>query len=113
MARLLLILLAAGLLTAVDQRKERQTVNDQEGLQGTWQLVSGERHGKPLPADVVKQVTLVVAGDKLATRTQRGANEARFTLRPDTRPAGIDFDMDGSVGLGIYLLEGDRLKLAP
>lgn len=55
---------------------------------------------------------LVFAGDKLTTHTKGGANEARFTLHPDTKPAGIDLDMGGSVGLGIYLLEGDRLKLA-
>jgi uncharacterized protein (TIGR03067 family) len=74
--------------------------------------VSGERHGKPLPADVVKHVTLVFAGNKLTTHTTRGANEARFTVHPNMKPGGIDLDMDGSVGLGIYRLEGDRLKLA-
>jgi uncharacterized protein (TIGR03067 family) len=106
------MLLVAGLSAAADPQKEQQTVNDRERLQGTWQLVSGERHGKPLPDEVVKQVTLVFAGDKLTTRKKSGASEARFTLHPDTKPAGIDLDMDGSVGLGIYLLEGDRLKLA-
>src|SRR5206468_2005338 len=108
MTRRLFIFLVAGLLPGADQGKERRPVNDRERLQGAWQLVSGERNGQPLPEDVVKQVRLVFAGEKLTTHTKGRATESRFTLHPDTKPAGMDFDMDGAVGLGIYLLEGDR-----
>ena len=87
-------------------------MNDQEQIQGTWQLVSGERGGKPIPEEIVKNVRLVFASDKLTTKVKDRANEATFKLRPDAKPKEIDLDMDGNIGKGIYLLEGDSLKIA-
>ena len=37
--------------------------------------------------------------------------EAVFTLHPDNSPKGMDLNMEGSVGLGIYKLEGDKLTI--
>jgi uncharacterized protein (TIGR03067 family) len=87
-------------------------MSDQERIQGTWRLASGERQGQALPDEVVRGVSLVFAGDMLATKTKDRATEARFRLIPETQPKGIDLDMGGAVGQGIYLLDGDDLKLA-
>jgi uncharacterized protein (TIGR03067 family) len=38
-------------------------------------------------------------------------DKAKFKLHSATTPKGIDLDMDGSVGLGIYKLEGDTLTI--
>src|SRR5207244_10600901 len=69
MTRSLCLALAVA-LAAAQPAKEKKPMIDQERLQGTWQLVSGERAGKPFPAEVVKNVRLVFAGNKLATHNQ-------------------------------------------
>ena len=87
-------------------------MTDQERIQGTWRLLTGERQGKALPDEAVQDVSLAFAGDRLSTRSKGRVTEARFTLTPGTDPKGIDLDMGGAVGLGIYLLAGDDLKIA-
>lgn len=87
-------------------------MTDRELLQGSWQLVSGERQGRAIPDDAVRDVRLVFSGDELATTTKGGTMAARFVLDSSTNPKSIDLDMSGSVGRGIYLLNGDDLKIA-
>jgi uncharacterized protein (TIGR03067 family) len=86
-------------------------MNDKETVQGTWVLVAGERHGTKFGDEVVKNVKLIFLGDVLKTRKPNDVTEAKFTLHPETNPKGIDLDMDGSVGLGIYKLEGNTLTI--
>src|SRR5262245_6496771 len=112
MNRWLLILMAASLVFAADPGRGGQPMNDRERIQGTWRLVSGERNGKPFPEESVKNVTLVFSGDKLITKTKDRSTEARFKLNLDTEPKGIDLDLGEAVGLGIYRLDGDDLKIA-
>jgi uncharacterized protein (TIGR03067 family) len=102
---------ACGLLLAADEAKEKQRMSDQEKVQGTWAMVSGDRNGKPLPDEVIKHVQLIFAGDKLTTKHKDRATDAKFKLRPEPTPKEIDLDLDGSVGRGIYDLEGDNLKI--
>jgi uncharacterized protein (TIGR03067 family) len=104
-------LLIMSMLT-ITQTKEDRTTRDQEQIQGTWQLVSGERGGKVLSEEVVKNVRLVFSANKLTTKVKARANEATFKLTPEQHPKQIDLDMDGAVGKGIYQLDGDSLKLA-
>jgi uncharacterized protein (TIGR03067 family) len=96
---------------AADNTKEKQAMADQEKIQGTWELVSGERNGKPLPDEVIQHVKLIFAGDKLTTQHKDRKTEATFKLDANKTPKEIDLDMDGSVGKGIYQLDGDSLKL--
>jgi uncharacterized protein (TIGR03067 family) len=107
-----LVAAACGLLLAVDSRTDNQAKGDQDKIQGTWVLVSAERNGKELPAEVVSQIRLVFAGDKLTTQHKERKTEAHFKLDPARTPKEIDLDMDGSIGKGIYQLEGDKLKIA-
>ena len=86
-------------------------MNDQENICGTWALVSGERHGKAFSDEVVKAVTLEFSQDTMATRNKDRVSKAKFKLYSDTTPKGIDVDMDGSVGKGIYKLDGDTLTI--
>jgi uncharacterized protein (TIGR03067 family) len=86
-------------------------MTDHEAIQGLWALVSGERHGKAFSEGIVKRVTLEFSQDALSTKTGDRVNSATFKLHPDTTPKGIDLDMDGAVGEGIYNLEGDTLTI--
>jgi uncharacterized protein (TIGR03067 family) len=87
-------------------------MDDQEKIQGTWALVSGEYNGKPLPDEVVQHVQLIFAGEKLTTKNKNRQTEATFWLNPNRAPKEIDVYMEGNVGKGIYRLDGDTLKIA-
>ena len=86
-------------------------MRDSDRIQGTWLLVSGERHGERFTDDIVKNVQLIFEGDVLKTKKSNGETEATFKLHPEMNPRGIDIDMDGNLGLGIYKLEGDALTI--
>jgi uncharacterized protein (TIGR03067 family) len=110
-----LIIAAGGLLIATYivtcTRKEKPLMSDQEHIQGTWVLLSAKRNGKATPDEVARHIRLVFDGDKLHTKNRDRVTEARFRLNPDTKPSEIDLDMDGQIGHGIYVLEGDSLKI--
>ncbi len=86
-------------------------MGDQEKIQGTWAIVSGERKGKPLPDELIQHIKLIFAGDKLTTKHKDRNTEATFELDSKKTPKEIDLDMDGNVGKGIYQLDGDTLKI--
>jgi uncharacterized protein (TIGR03067 family) len=105
------IVAMCGLLLASDDSKDKKPVTDHDNIQGTWSLESAVRDGKPLPSEVTKQIRLIFSGDKLATKNKDRTTAATFKLHPDQTPKGIDLDMDGNVGLGIYQLVGDELNI--
>jgi uncharacterized protein (TIGR03067 family) len=107
-----LLVAACSLLPAAAEAEEKKPMGDQEKIQGTWALVSGERGGKPLPDEVVTHVKLIFSGKKLTTKNKDRQTEAAFKLDPNKEPKEIDVDMEGSVGKGIYQLDGDTLKIA-
>jgi uncharacterized protein (TIGR03067 family) len=98
------------LLTS-DNPQEKEPMSDEEDIQGSWALVSGERNGKSLPAEVIQHIRLIFAGDKLTTKHKDRKTEAAFKLVSNTTPKEIDLDMEGSIGKGIYELGGDFLKI--
>jgi uncharacterized protein (TIGR03067 family) len=112
----LLLIAASGLLLAagqaIDQAKEKRTMTDHERIQGTWELVSGERNAKPFPDELIKHVTLIFSGNELTTKTKERSTKATFKLDQSKKPKVIDLHMDGEVGKGIYDLDQDILKIA-
>jgi uncharacterized protein (TIGR03067 family) len=110
-AVILMLLLVSTNVQCNRSEQEVKASNDFEKIQGTWVLVSGERHGEKFTAETTKNVKLTFAGDALRTYKGDDASEATFTLHPETNPKGIDLNMDGSVGLGIYKLEGTTLTI--
>jgi uncharacterized protein (TIGR03067 family) len=107
-----MLVAACGLFLAADKTQEKQPMGAQEKIQGSWALVSGERNGKPLPDEVIQQIKLIFAGNKLTTKHKDRATEATFRLDASKTPKEIDLNMEGQVGKGIYELEGDTLKIA-
>ena len=99
-------------LRSVRMSATRETNDERyDNIQGEWVLISGERHGQPFSDETIKDVTLTFDGDVLKTSKADGSPKLPFTLHPETNPRGIDLDMDGSVGLGIYKLEDDTLTV--
>jgi uncharacterized protein (TIGR03067 family) len=95
---------------ALSQDKAGKT--DQDKFQGTWTFVSGERGGKPLPGDDVKDRKITFSGNKMKMKNKDQEREVTFKLNPDKKPKEIDVDFDGQIGKGIYQLDGDTLKVA-
>src|SRR5262249_1976365 len=110
--RYVMLAAACGLLLAADRAKEKWPMADQQKIQGTWALVSGERNGKPLPDEGIQHIQLIFTGEKLTTKNRNRQTEATFKLDPNQAPKVIDVDMEGNVGKGIYQLDGDSLKIA-
>jgi uncharacterized protein (TIGR03067 family) len=86
---------------------------DKEGLQGTWQVVFQEADGQQGPDEVVKRLRYVFKGDRLTIEpAEPGIGELSYRLDPTTDPKGIDLTFaEGKTLFGIYLLEGDDLRI--
>ncbi len=99
---------------------------DRAALQGTWAAVAVERDGKAVPDEEVKalDLQLIVENDTflLMPQASKGPEHfpyGTFRLDPEATPKAIDLLIDqpfrpavkATTVLGIYALDGDRLKL--
>jgi uncharacterized protein (TIGR03067 family) len=115
------------LLTAVlviaspaEDKKKNEEQKDEEKLQRNWVAVSYEHDGKAAPEEKVKTVKMVVKDDAM-TFSMVGLGKqpaATFKLDPKKEPKAIDVTPGGGDGtgkkdvvLGIYELDGDKLKI--
>jgi uncharacterized protein (TIGR03067 family) len=109
LATVMAVLLAAGAPgEAADAKKKA-------GLRDTWTAVSAERNGAP--ADDIKGHRLTLTGDRFTIRSKgKLLYQGTFRIDPSKSPETIDFtntrgEAKGKIWLGIYLLEGDNLKI--
>lgn len=103
------------LLVATDNSPD-QAKKDRERLQGAWVMAALEVDGKLVPADKLKDTTLLIKGNKYITRVKDRQFETTFTLDPGKSPRAIDMVFTdgankGQVLKGIYSVEGDTLKV--
>jgi uncharacterized protein (TIGR03067 family) len=90
---------------------------DKEKIQGTWKIVSFEARGKTklLPPDALKNSKIVFTADKMTFHFGKEITEVGFKLDPGKKPKTIDMidmkEKDVKPVPGIYLLEGDDIKL--
>ena len=89
---------------------------DTAKLQGEWSMVSAERDGESLPADMVKTWKRVAKMNEV-TVTSDGQlfMRASFSVDPSKQPKAIDYDVTGGPyagkqQLGIYELSADGVK---
>jgi len=101
--------LAAGVATAAAD------AGDAQRLSGVWVAVSAERNGAA--ADDLKRHRLTFSGDRFTIRSKgKLLYRGTFLVDPSKKPATIDFthtrgEAKGKTWQGIYLLEGDVLKI--
>ena len=90
-------------------------MNDLDGMQGTWNLVSAMEDGKALPEDQVKQTTIVIEGDTFrfpGLAEDATSRTGTFTLDETKNPKEMDStSYEKEVSLGIYELEPDKYKI--
>ena len=104
---------ATGMLVAADA-KDDAAKKDRDRMQGTWTVASATHGGKQAPAERIKAMRLVIAGDKITVKEGEVHEEATFTLAPDQKPPAIDVTpgrASRKTIRGIYQLEGDSLKV--
>jgi uncharacterized protein (TIGR03067 family) len=116
----LLVVFAAALLVAADDKPNEEVKKDLAKLQGTWETVSLNYNGKDFPTEGKGRFRFVFKGDK-ATVTgnkaiQKEYAKISFKLDPSTMPRIVDLTVsDGSqlnaVMEGIYEIKGDEMRL--
>ena len=91
--------------------------DDSGPIQGSWQAVSGEIGGKPLPEAAVKSTVLKLANGKYEVSAVAGRPDSgTYRLMSSAKPKRIDVILGvgpdaGKVLPAIYDLSGDSLKI--
>ena len=119
MKPLLPMVVLASLLLAAKGPEEKKK-SDQQKLQGTWTAKSIEYDGEQVLGDNLKDLQMVISGNKLTVKGEGQDIEKyaklTFKIDPATTPKIMDVtvtagDEKGTVLEGIYELKGDELKL--
>src|SRR4051812_46650623 len=121
MAPYLVIVLVTGLFaaaaTGADRASRNSAADDVSDIQGEWACAEATIDGKPLDAKVAAELKLVMTAQRY--RTERGDEvlfDSTYRLDPGREPKQIDLtgtegDAAGKLAPGIYLLQGDTLKI--
>lgn len=108
--------MAAGSMIAQPSRQDL-VKKDMDEIQGTWKLIALEADGQQAPAEIVATLRLVFKDDTLTfTPGEPSFTNYKFKLGPTTTPASITMihaggTHQGEAEMGIYLLDGDHLKI--
>ena len=97
------------LATSACTKKGQDSASQQDSaaLQGEWEIVSAESNGEPPPPGLLDGARFAFSGDKLTLMGKDGT----FELDATKSPRQIDFVRGKSRQIGIYELDGDKLKL--
>ena len=106
--------LAVLLFVACAAEPSRHSKDD---LVGKWTCVSATVDGKPLPDETVRLLRLTLTSDRY--KTEKGTDvlfDSTYSLDSTTNPkqinmVGTEGALRGKEAHGIYLLEGDTLRI--
>jgi uncharacterized protein (TIGR03067 family) len=84
---------------------------DAANLEGTWVVVAASSGGKP--KEDIKGDKVTFKDGAIMIKTKEKDEKGTYKLDPGKKPTEIDITEEGAQKpmLGIYLLEGDTLKL--
>ncbi|HYH66992.1 MAG TPA: TIGR03067 domain-containing protein [Urbifossiella sp.] len=110
-----LVTLTVCLLAAGTARGDAPT--DVQALQGKWELVALEMFGEKFTGEHIAGITWTFQGDKLIPGERGRTRDAwAYKLDPTRSPKEIDLRRDDKAEAeadpGIYVLEGDTLRVA-
>ncbi len=111
--RMLAVVVVLVFLAAADN-KEEATKLEKAKFEGNWLIVTAEYDGKEIPKDKLKGGRLHFKDDALVSKGVKVAkdNECTYSIDPTKDPKEIDIiAKDGVIVQGIYLMEGNRLKV--
>jgi uncharacterized protein (TIGR03067 family) len=122
-------IVVVGALLAADNPARDPAEHERKQLEGTWEVVAFEEHGETVPRESY-QFTAKIRAGRFALEARRmllffavgGELTGTYRLDPSKKPRAIDFEYE-DVGAepgagrrrttvrGIYLLDGDTLKI--
>jgi len=110
------VLISTAVVALAAPPKDDAVREEMKKLQGTWQVTAlTDQSEEAAPADEIKDFTFEFRGDRLAIRKSKGVrgHEMKYTLNPSKKPAWIDIDMGGPIGIaeGIYSFDKDKLRI--
>lgn len=109
------LLVAVGSGGVADDAKDAAIRKEKKNFVGTWKLVSCEAEGEKTPEEILKGevVRWRITDDTIfSTVENENIGEDKYALDPSASPKTIDLaDKEGRRTPGIYLLEGDTLKV--
>jgi uncharacterized protein (TIGR03067 family) len=95
---------------AADGEGEDKVKEDVKKLQGAWTVVDAEGDGKKF--DKLKNAQFLFEGDKFTVTVNGSDEKSVYMVDPNKKPATFTFNDERNVAInGIYLLDGDNLKL--
>jgi uncharacterized protein (TIGR03067 family) len=111
------MLLVAGLWVAAGSPTEDAVQKELKQLQGTWQATAVEQEGEKASEAVVKQMKLVLEGEKATFFAgDTVLLQGTVKLAPAAKPKALDLAgtagrLKGQTAEGIYELDGDTLRI--
>jgi uncharacterized protein (TIGR03067 family) len=118
LVRVLVLGVAAVLVSAAGADDKKPAKLDPAKLVGTYVFVDGVKDGEKLPPDHFKGLTLTITKEGMVMKTPDGDFKFAYKLDATKSPAEIDLEItDGPVGKGakskgIVALDGNTLKIA-
>jgi uncharacterized protein (TIGR03067 family) len=112
----LLTVMVVTLLVAADAPKGDDPAK-KDKLEGSWAATAMERGGQPAPPELVKGLKLTFKGDKVTLLMEGENKEATYKADSTKKPATLDITPTdgpekGKTMKGIFVIEGDTLKIA-
>jgi uncharacterized protein (TIGR03067 family) len=109
----LLALVPVLLALAAPTPPDEATKKDPPKLQGTWAVVSVRLNGAEATAEALAMTKVVIDGDKFLIKFADHDEEFRMKLDPSKSPPTIDLTTPtGEAMLGVYDIDGDKLRIA-
>ena len=108
------VLVGGVVLAAPIPKEKEKPKKDEDAIQSIWELVTTEANGVTVPAGADTTMRFAFADGKLKLTLVGKPKEqdATYKLDPDATPKAIDIDEGkGRTSLGIYELDGDKLRI--
>jgi uncharacterized protein (TIGR03067 family) len=119
MTSFVFLLMIAGLPVPADVSQRESAKTDKDYLQGTWTVESFRGFVDKSVQEDFQHLRLTVRGDEISARYGDKTARATYKLNPAGKPSKIDVTLlegpeqvRGKIFHGIYLLEGDALRIA-
>ncbi|HYT87230.1 MAG TPA: TIGR03067 domain-containing protein [Gemmataceae bacterium] len=80
-------------------------------IEGSWAVMSAEKGGEKLPEEIAKTIVLTLAKGKITLEIMGMTLEGDYKVDMAKKPMTIDVTMNNESVQGIFILDGDTLKV--